>query len=97
MAGTSGESSRMAGETAAAREPAGYGPRHAQNAHIYGRGPPPRFDRDEARYHIWEARFLAYLKTICLKETILGRDLADVAPTETSRKNELRMQNCVVA
>lgn len=60
---------------------------------MHGRGLPPRFDGDEARYHIWEARFLAYLKTIGLKEAILGSEIAAGAnaqeAAEIGRKNEL--------
>ncbi|CAL9692762.1 unnamed protein product [Knipowitschia caucasica] len=75
-----------------AEESTGYGPRQAPSTALHGRGLPPRFDGDEARYHIWEARFLAYLKTIGLKDAILGGALAAANPAEAAeagRKTEL--------
>ncbi|XP_078801721.1 uncharacterized protein LOC111947334 [Oryzias latipes] len=65
------------------------GPSRMLSTAIHGRGLPPRFDGDEARYHIWEARFLAYLKTLGLKEAIIGSQQAGAADPEAGRKNEL--------
>lgn len=35
-----------------------------------------RFDRDDVRYHIWKAKSLVHLKTINLKDAVLGSELA---------------------
>ncbi|KAF7214567.1 putative LOC107376767-like protein [Nothobranchius furzeri] len=72
----------------------GYGPRQVPDTVVHGRGLPPWFHGEEARYHISEKRFLAYMKTIGLKEVILGRQLATGAndaqeAAEFGRKNEL--------
>lgn len=85
--------SRVSNRAPATAEPTGYGPRQVPSTAMHGRGLPPRFDGEEARYHIWEARFLAYLKTIGLKDAILGTELAAGANAqevvEVGRKNEL--------
>ncbi|KAL6461003.1 hypothetical protein MHYP_G00309690 [Metynnis hypsauchen] len=93
--GSRGESAshRANNERSTAAESTGYGPRHVPGTAMHGRGLPPRFDGDEARYHIWEARFSAYLKTIGLKDAVLGSELAGEANAaedeEICRKNEL--------
>lgn len=85
--------SRAPNRAHAADEPTGCGPRQVPITAMHGRGLPPKFDGDEARYHIWEARFLAYLKTIGLRDAILGTGLAAGAnaeeAVEVGRKNEL--------
>lgn len=54
-----------------AAEPTGYGPTQVLGTAMPRRGLPLQFDGDKAHFHVWEARFLAYLKTIGLKEAML--------------------------
>lgn len=74
-------------------EPTAYGPGSVASTATDGRGLPPRFDGNEALYHIWEGRFLAYLKTIGLKDAVLGSEVAAGAHAqevaEIGRKNSL--------
>ncbi|XP_028291069.1 uncharacterized protein LOC114478151 [Gouania willdenowi] len=51
----------------------GYGPRHSTG----GRWHRLVFDGDENHYEIWEVKFLAYLRTLGLKDTILSADNPD--------------------
>ncbi|RVE59116.1 hypothetical protein OJAV_G00201250 [Oryzias javanicus] len=81
---STGEGSHAARERSAAEDSTGYGPRQVLATAMHGRGLLPRFDGDEARYHIWEARFLAYLKTIGLKDAILGSQQAGAADVEAA-------------
>ena len=45
------------------------------------------FDGDETKYEIWEIKFLAYLHTLGLKDTILGKNLSG-DETDTERNEE---------
>ena len=45
----------------------GYGPRNARSQRLL-------FDGDDTKYELWEARFLGYLQTLKLKETIVPSD-----------------------
>ena len=45
----------------------GYGPRNAKLMRLL-------FDGDDTKYELWEARFLGYLQTLKLKETIVPSD-----------------------
>ena len=45
----------------------GYGPKNAKLMKLL-------FDGDDTKYELWEARFLGYLQTLKLKETIVPSD-----------------------
>ena len=67
----------------------GYGPSRRDNRSRWSR---LLFDRDETKYDILETKFLGYLHTLSLKDTILGKNLnGDETDTERSEKayNEL--------
>lgn len=65
----------------------------AQHTKVYRRYYTlPHFDGDESRYLIWEARFLAYVKTLDQKDTILRMDPAEPntpEAVEVGKKNKL--------
>ena len=50
----------------------GYGPSRRDNGSQWSR---LLFDGDETKYEIWEAKVLAYLHTLSLKDAILGKNL----------------------
>ena len=50
----------------------GYGPRRKENGNKLSR---LLFDGEEIKYNIWEIKFLGYLRTLGLKDIILGKNV----------------------
>ena len=62
----------------------GYGPTRRDNRSRWSR---LLFNGDETKYEIWETKFLGYLPTLGVKDTILGKNLNE-DKTDTERNEE---------